>query len=79
MLGWRGIEITVDTNILARAVLQGYPQQGAAAAELLRETALIAVCLPNLCKSVWILRWSATLSRDEIAQTIHGLLNAAMS
>lgn len=37
MPGWRGIEITVDTNILARAVLQGYPQQGAAAAELLRE------------------------------------------
>lgn len=36
MLGRRGIEITVDTNILARAV-QGYPQQGAAAAELLRE------------------------------------------
>lgn len=32
--------------------------------------------MPNLCKLVWILRWGATLSRDEIAQTIHGLLNA---
>lgn len=31
------MKITVDTNVLARAVLQGYPEQGAAAAELLRE------------------------------------------
>lgn len=70
------MKITVDTNVLARAVLQDDPQQGAAAAELLRGATLIAVCLSSLCELVWILRRGAKLSRDDIAQTIRDLLNA---
>jgi len=50
------VKIAVDTNILARAVLQDDARQGKAAAKLLKEATLIAVSLPSLCELVWILR-----------------------
>ncbi|MBB3657619.1 putative nucleic-acid-binding protein [Rhizobium sp. BK650] len=71
------MKIAVDTNVLARAVLQDDPQQGKAAAKLLEEATLIAVSLPSLCELVWILRRGANLSKDEIAQTIRDLLATA--
>jgi predicted nucleic-acid-binding protein len=71
------MKITADTNVLARAVLLDDPAQGAAAAKLLREAALIAVTLPCLCELVWIMRQGAKLSKDEVATTIRDLLGAA--
>ncbi|WP_165214864.1 type II toxin-antitoxin system VapC family toxin [Affinirhizobium pseudoryzae] len=68
------MKITVDTNVLVRAVLQDDPAQGAAAARILKEATLIAVSLPVLCELVWVLRRGAKLSRGEIAQTIRDLL-----
>jgi predicted nucleic-acid-binding protein len=68
------MNITVDTNVLVRAVLQDDPVQGAAAARILKEATLIAVSLPVLCELVWVLRRGAKLSRDEVAQTIRDLL-----
>ncbi|GLR62248.1 type II toxin-antitoxin system VapC family toxin [Rhizobium indigoferae] len=70
------MKISVDTNILARAVLQDNAEQGRAAAKLLREVSLIAVSLPSLCELVWILRRGARLSKEDVSQTIHDLLNA---
>ncbi|MBW9054556.1 type II toxin-antitoxin system VapC family toxin [Rhizobium mesosinicum] len=71
------MKIAVDTNVLARAVLQDDPKQGKAAAKLLEEATLIAVSLPSLCELVWILRRGAKLSKDDIAQTIRDLLATA--
>ena len=71
------MKIAVDTNFLARAVLQDDPKQGRAAAKLLEEATLIAVSLPSLCELVWILRRGAKLSNDDIAQTIRDLLATA--
>ena len=71
------MKIAVDTNVLARAVLQDDPQQGRAAAKLLEEATLIAVSLPSLCELVWILRRGAKLSKEDIAQTIRDLLATA--
>jgi predicted nucleic-acid-binding protein len=71
------MKISVDTNILARAVLQDDPEQGHRASNLLRESALIAVSLPCLCELVWILRRGAKLPKEDIALTIRDLLNAA--
>lgn len=71
------MKIAVDTNVLARAVLQDDPKQGKAAAKLLEEATLIAVSLPSLCELVWILRRGAKLSKDDIAQTIRDLLGTA--
>ncbi|NKL36936.1 PIN domain-containing protein [Rhizobium leguminosarum bv. viciae] len=70
------MKVTVDTNILARAVLQDDAEQGRAAAKLLRKASLIAVSLPSLCELVWILRRGASLSKEDVSQTIHDLLNA---
>jgi predicted nucleic-acid-binding protein len=71
------VKIAVDTNVLARAVLQDDPKQGKAAAKFLEEATLIAVSLPSLCELVWILRRGAKLSKDDIAQTIRDLLATA--
>ncbi|MDK4742748.1 type II toxin-antitoxin system VapC family toxin [Rhizobium sp. CNPSo 3464] len=70
------MKISVDTNVLARAVLQDDPGQGNAASKLLREASLIAVSLPCLCELVWILRRGAKLPKEDVAMTIRDLLNA---
>ena len=71
------MKVSVDTNILARAVLQDDLEQGRAASKLLKESSLIAVSLPCLCELVWILRRGAKLPKDDVALTIRDLLNAA--
>lgn len=70
------MKVSVDTNVLARAVLQDDVKQGRAAEKLLREASLIAVSLPCLCELVWILRRGAKLPKDDVAVTIRDLLNA---
>jgi predicted nucleic-acid-binding protein len=71
------MKVSVDTNILARGVLQDDVLQGQAAAKLLKEASLIAVSLPTLCELVWILRRGAKLSKEDVSQTIRDLLDAA--
>ena len=70
------MKISVDTNVLARAVLQDYAKQGRAASKLLKEASLIAVSLPCLCELVWILRRGAKLSKEDVAITLRDLLDA---
>lgn len=70
------MKISVDTNVLARAVLQDDAKQSRAASQLLKEASLIAVSLPCLCELVWILRRGAKLSKEDVAITIRDLLDA---
>ena len=70
------MKISVDTNVLVRAVLQDDASQGEAAATLLRSASLIAVSLPCLCELVWVLRRGAKLSVADVALTIRDLLGA---
>ncbi|ENN89704.1 hypothetical protein RHSP_69539 [Rhizobium freirei PRF 81] len=70
------MKISVDTNVLVRAVLQDDAKQGRAAGKLLKEASLIAISLPCLCELVWILRRGAKLSKEDVAATIRDLLNA---
>lgn len=72
------MKIAVDTNVIARAILQDDPQQGAAAARLLSEVSLLAVSMPSLCELVWILRRGAKLAKEDIVQTIRDLLNTGI-
>ena len=67
------MKIAVDTNILARAVLQDDPVQGRLAGELLKNASLIAISLPCLCELVWVLRRGAKLSNGDVGQTIRDL------
>ncbi|NLY64702.1 MAG: type II toxin-antitoxin system VapC family toxin [Alcaligenaceae bacterium] len=69
------MNITADTNVLVRAVLQDDEKQAKEAANILRKASLIAISLPSLCELVWILLRGIKLSKEEVAQTIRDLIN----
>lgn len=76
------MKISVDTNVLARAVLQDDAVQARAAAKVLEEASLIAVSLPCLCELVWILLRGAQLPKERVAIAVRSLLdteNVAMN
>jgi len=68
------MKISVDTNVLARAILQDEPVQCRTARQLLMDASLIAISLPCLCELVWILRQGAKLPKEDVAAAIHALL-----
>lgn len=70
------MKISVDTNVLVRAVLQDDAKQAENASKLLKEASLIAVSVPCLCELVWILRRGAKLQKEDVAMTIRDLLGA---
>lgn len=71
------MKITVDTNILVRAVVRDDEKQARIAAKLLKEAELIAVSLPCLCEFVWVLRQVYNFSQQDISAAITALLNAS--
>jgi predicted nucleic-acid-binding protein len=70
------VKITVDTNILVRAVVRDDEKQAQAAATLLTDAEVIAVSLPCLCEFVWVLRRVYSVGQDDIATAIEALLDA---
>ena len=68
------VKISVDTNVLARAVLQDDTVQARAAAKVLKEASLIAVSLPCLCEFVWILLRGAQLPKEKVSIAVRALL-----
>lgn len=71
------MKVTVDTNVLVRAVVGDDPVQSKAAAKLLTEAELVAVTLPSLCELVWVLRKLYGLDLSDAAAAIRALLAAA--
>jgi predicted nucleic-acid-binding protein len=69
------MKITVDTNVLIRAVVHDDPRQARVAAKLLKEADLIAVSLPCLCEFVWVLHRVYNFGREEISAALEALLN----
>ena len=69
------MKITVDTNVLIRAVVRDDKAQARAAAKLLKDAETIAVSLPSLCEFVWVLRRVYNFGQQEIAAAIEALLN----
>ena len=69
------MKISVDTNVLARAVLQDDPAQARKAAKILEDATLIAVSLPCLCELVWILLRGAQFPKEKVALAIRALLD----
>ena len=70
------MKITVDTNILVRAVVRDDVRQADAAAKLLKEAEVIAVSLPCLCEFVWVLRRVYSLGPGDISAAIEALVDA---
>jgi predicted nucleic-acid-binding protein len=69
------MKVSVDTNVLARAILQDDLEQCSLARKVLRQASLIAVSLPCLCELVWILRQGAKVSKEDVAAAIRSLMN----
>ncbi len=70
------MNITADTNVLARALVGDDPAQAAEASRVLREASTIAVPLPVLCELVWVLKRVYGLAVADIAAAIRSLLAA---
>ena len=71
------MKITVDTNVLVRAVVRDDERQARSAAKLLKEAELIVVSLPCLCEFVWVLRWVYNFGQQDIFAALEALLNAS--
>lgn len=68
------MRITVDANILVRAVVQDDRKQARVAATLLKDADLIAVPLPCLCEFVWVLRRVYGLNQADVHAALQALL-----
>lgn len=71
------MKVTVDTNVLVRAVVQDNPAQGRIAAKLLTDADLIAVALPCLCEFVWVLLRVYDFKAVDAVAAIRALLASA--
>lgn len=70
------MKVTVDTNVLVRAVVRDDAAQAKVAAKLLVEAELIAIALPSLCEFVWVLRRVYGFQPLDVATAIRALLAA---
>lgn len=71
------MKITVDANVLVRAVVHDDLRQARVAEKALERATLIAVSLPCLCEFVWVLRRVYGRSDTAIATAIRTLIDAA--
>ncbi len=67
------MKITVDTNVLVRAIVQDDVNQGKIAARVLRSAEQIAVPLVVICELVWVLHRVYGFSKTDIAAAVGGL------
>lgn len=68
------MKITVDTNVLVRAVVRDDLEQARAADNALKGATVIALSLPCLCEFVWVLQRVYGLTAIDIASAIRTLL-----
>lgn len=71
------MKITVDTNVLIRAVVRDDEIQAKAADRILKRAELIAVTLPCLCEFAWVLHRLYEFGREDIAAAIRALADTA--
>jgi predicted nucleic-acid-binding protein len=71
------MKITVDTNVLVRAVVRDDAKQAQAAAKPLKDAELIAVSLSCLCEFVWVLRRVYNFGQQDISAALDALLDTS--
>lgn len=67
------MRLSVDTNVLVRAVVRDEERQAKAADAQLKAASVIAIALPCLCEFVWVLRGVYGFSRAEMGAAIRDL------
>jgi len=70
------MKITVDTNVLVRAVVTDDLRQSKKAIKTLKEASMIAVSLTSLCELVWILLRLYKIPVEEVLKAIKVLISA---
>lgn len=71
------MKVTVDTNVLVRAVVGDDLAQANIAAKVLSDAELIAVATTCLCEFVWVLRRVYDFQPADVASAIRALLSVA--
>ena len=71
------MKITVDTNVLVRAITGNDEQQSRTAQGALANADMIALTLPALCELVWVLSQGYKVPSREIANAIRRLVEGA--
>jgi predicted nucleic-acid-binding protein len=71
------VKLSVDTNVLIRAVVQDDPAQARKASKLLTQAELIAVALSCLCEFVWVLLKVYKFKDADAAAAIRALIATA--
>ena len=71
------MRVSVDTNVLVRAVVLDDAEQGMAAAKLLTDASLVAIALPCLCELVWVLRKLYGFKSADVSLAIRALISAS--
>jgi predicted nucleic-acid-binding protein len=69
-------KVTVDTNVVVRYLLADDARQAEAARKLMQGAELVAISLPVLCETVWVLSRGYKLAAEDIAQAIATLTRA---
>ena len=69
------MNVTPDTNVLLRILVEDDLAQTAAALRMLEQAAKLAITLPALCEMVWVLGQGYKLGRAEIANAIRQLMD----
>jgi predicted nucleic-acid-binding protein len=70
------MKVTVDTNVLLRAVARDEQRQADIAARLLEDATMIAVTLSCLCEFVWVLRKVYRFPASAAAAAVRALVTA---
>jgi predicted nucleic-acid-binding protein len=71
------VRVTVDTNVLIRAVVHDDPAQAKIATTVLMDAELIVVALPCLFEFVWVLRKVYAFRAADVALSIRALIATA--
>lgn len=67
------MNISLDTNVLLRTVLQDDTEQAGAAEALLAHAAVLAIPIPVFCEFSWVLRRSYRQTAGQVADTIQAI------
>jgi predicted nucleic-acid-binding protein len=70
------MNITADTNVILRFLLNDEPKQAAAAKNVLGNATIVAVALPTLCEVVWVLRQGYKMAMSDVADALEVFLNS---
>ena len=68
------MHLTVDTNVLVRAIVADDATQSPVAARIMREADTLALTLSCLCELAWVLRRTYKFQRSEVASVLEALL-----